>query len=439
MKLFDKRNIIAVFVLFFASLALVGTQVSQSEPFSPIDEYVYFDYVAKVPSQILVVSGEMTGPEAREEISCRGVMIYGTYGDPCGSGNYTTDTLYPYEGRTGADIYSPFYFAPTWALSEIGVSAGMNQLDSSRLTGVLWLSLGAIFLFVLMRQTGVRYLLSLGIALLVLALPSSLWSSAFISTDAPTLALVSLLAIFAYRLIRDMKYGYLFAVIAPIAVLFKVQNLAAVGVLSLWVIISYFQEQKSDDKLANSFWKNILNALGTFKAKIGLLGLGLSVLAQVAWLLVRKSLALDVPPASLGEEKNSLSLQALVDESAKYLTVFGSSGMSENSVEKLVVVVFSVLAITAVLGQIIWAKYNSKTFVLLSISLLAGLIVMGPLLAVSAWLVSGYYFPLPVRYGIVYIPIAALLIAQSLKQLGKYTPVITVISGAALFFSTLVT
>jgi hypothetical protein len=84
MKLFDKRNIIAVFVLFFASLALVGTQVSQSEPFSPIDEYVYFDYVAKVPSQILVVSGEMTGPEAREEISCRGVMIYGTYGDPCG-------------------------------------------------------------------------------------------------------------------------------------------------------------------------------------------------------------------------------------------------------------------------------------------------------------------------------------------------------------------
>jgi hypothetical protein len=64
---------------------------------------------------------------------------------------------------------------------------------------------------------------------------------------------------------------------------------------------------------------------------------------------------------------------------------------------------------------------------------------MGPLLAVSAWLISGYYFPLPVRYGIVFIPIAALLIAQSFKHLGKYAPLITVISGAALFFSTLVT
>ena len=128
--------------MLFASVGFVSANVVQQKQISPFDEYVYLDYLSKVPTQGFVRSGEETGDLARQEISCRGVQTYGLYGTSCDIGAASPDETFPYSGQTGADIYTPAYFAVTWVLAQPLVWTGVSLLDAGRLVGAVWLFLG---------------------------------------------------------------------------------------------------------------------------------------------------------------------------------------------------------------------------------------------------------------------------------------------------------
>lgn len=419
-------------ILVLLSFTLVAFQVSKAEPFSPIDEYVYFDYLEKVPSQLVVHSGELTGQAARKEIACRGVMLYGTYGDPCDSQSFDTDELYPYQGTTGADIYTPAYFAPTWVLSQGIQSFGLTSFDAARFTGFFWLSLGLVSLFLFMRLLGAELKVSLGISLLVFALPATFWSSAYISTDAPTLALVSGLGICSIFVIRQKKLGLFFLLLAPIAVLFKVQNIIAVGIFALWIILNSlfvnFNSKSNPDKSKVEFKKYLTNA----QIQIASFAVLISVAGQMLWLAIRKMLSLNTTPIPLGEARERMSVQVLLEEMFKFFPQLGSAGMTLTSAETIAITIFVLLGAAAVLGSLIWSRATSKNLVILAfLTLIAGL-AMGPFLALSSWAISHYYFPLPARYGLVLIPIVAAVIAANFAKSNKYVSWATISVGAAL-------
>jgi hypothetical protein len=422
-----------VFSLLVAlAVALVGGHVARNESFSPLDEYVYFDYVSKVPTQGFVRTGEETGDAARAEIACRGVMLYGSYGDSCAGTTFETDGLYPYNGQTGADIYSPAYFAPTWAAAQAGVVMGLSPLDAARATGALWLGLGLCLLFLWIRSAGVGRKVGMGVVLVVAALPSTTWGSAYVSTDAPTLAVVSALGLLSSRVASGKTRPIWFALVAALAVLFKVQNIVAVGVFSFWLIglaavsvISFGTAQRSIARIVRELLRRpeIVAAFGA---------LLLSVAVQVAWLATRKINAIPGEPVPLGEARESLTIPALVSESVKFLPQLGVSGMTPSLAGIISVTLISSLGLASAIGLIIWARTNKLSRVLLAgATLLAGLL-MGPFLAVSAWAVSHYYFSLPARYGMVLIPIVAFLIAVSLSPRSRVVAWGMLVSGGIL-------
>ena len=97
-------------VLVLAAIGVSGTVTAlHTEEMSPIDEWVYLDYLNKFPSQGIVHRGEDIGLDALEQMACHGVKVYGPMGPPCGSNYEDRIREVPYLGQTSADLYTPVY------------------------------------------------------------------------------------------------------------------------------------------------------------------------------------------------------------------------------------------------------------------------------------------------------------------------------------------
>ena len=176
-------------LLVIASLLVGIVQVGDHRAISPIDEYVYIDYLAKVPSQGIVRGGEHTGDYARESLACRGVRLIGQYlASLCRTADSSPDSAFPTAGTNSADIYTPIYFAVTWVLAQPFQWLGVHDLtDAGRLTGWIWLAAAAVLLYLSLRRLKVGPLLSFGLGMLMVGSLPAMWSNTYVSTDAPAL------------------------------------------------------------------------------------------------------------------------------------------------------------------------------------------------------------------------------------------------------------
>lgn len=420
-----------ILILLVFSTVVVATNVSKNPQLSPLDEYVYLDYLSKVPTQGFVRSGEETGELARQEIACRGVLGYGLYGDPCTSATFDQDALYPYNGRTGADIYTPAYFAVTWVVAQPLVGAGVGLLDAGRLVGVLWLFLGSALLLGLLRSLGASRGVSLGLVLVTMATPAVFWATTYVSTDAPSLAVSAGLAWAGVAVYRRRLPSVWFPVLAVIAVLFKVQNLAIVGlvasVLVTLRIVAAHRDRRADSG-GGPFWAGLLRDRLVWVSVSTVLAV---VAAQAAWLAFRSVEALPgVASAGIDSTQLQPSATGMLAESLRFIWTIGASGPADDPVGIVAANALTAVAIAAIVVAILRPASTSTEIVVISGATLGIALTMGPALALATYAVAGYYVPLPARYGIVLLPAFVACIALFLGSWGRKGSAVVAIGGA---------
>ncbi|MBC7594085.1 MAG: hypothetical protein H7288_09130 [Kineosporiaceae bacterium] len=425
---------VAILLLAFSTL-MVGTNVAKSPQISPLDEYVYLDYLSKVPSQGFVRSGEETGALARQEIACRGVLGYGGrgyYGDSCNGRSFDSDPLYPYNGLTGADIYAPVYFAVTWLVAQPLVAVGVGLLDAGRWVNALWLWTGSIALWGLLRSLGTRPELALGLVMLALSTPAMFWATTYVSTDAPSLAVSAALAWVAVRIYKGRISPFWLPILSAVAVLFKVQNLALVGLVAGSLLVVSAVDLRRVGPTQSTWWAKLFRDRVVWASILSVVA---GVAAQAGWLAFRA--VQSVPEggvSSIPTSQAPLTLRALFAESVRFVGGVGASGPSDVSADLmgvLVVYALSGLTVASILGVLLSPRrFRAPVVVISAVTLLIAL-ATGPALVLATYASVGHYIPLPARYGIVLLPVFLVCIAMYLGSWGRRGSIAILVLGIA--------
>lgn len=391
-------------ILVALAFSFTATHAHENEAFSPYDEYVYYDYVAKVPMEGMVRSGEEVGSDARNELSCRGVINYGAFGEGCDVGTHERDELYPYGGGTGADIYAPPYFVGTWAMAQPFTLVGYDLVDASRWVGAIWLAVGLTLTYALMRALRIAPAAAAGVSAALLSLPSVYWATQYVSTDAPTLAISAGIGLAAVATVRRRVGPWLLPLLSIVAVAFKVQNLAVVVLAALAILIWSVTTTPRGER-----WRSLLGG-PSLAAVISVVA---GIAAQGVWLVVRR-LAGVADPASVDTTMSVLTPGAIVDESLKFIRSLGETGMPMGTWSTFSAGVFGVIGIGAIIAGLVGRNDPARWSV--GVATAFTVAAFGPALAVATTILVGHYIPLPARYGLVVLGAVAVCIAWLVDQ-----------------------
>jgi len=414
---------------------VIAVAVPQNEPLSPLDEFVYVDYLAKVPTQFVVHQGEQMGDVALDALACRGVAALGPEALSCGIDGTRDADIYREGGKTTADIYTPAYFAITWVAAQPFVWAGTDLVDGGRLVGGLWLGLGVVLMFLLMTRLRVPPLLAWGLGVLVIISPASHWANTFVSTDAPSLAAgagIGLLALLAYQ--RRASPVWL-ALAVALAIAIKFQNIIAVALVAIVLVVL-----AGRDALARTpGLPTRQRVLAIVKDRSVVIAAGMMIVAivtQVSWMLVRASIVYAAAP-DLNVEV-PLSKTGLLMESFNFLrrTALGVEQGADTPIKTVVGMVLVMLTITGVVGMI-FAGGRGSTESLIAGSVLLASTAAAPVLAVALNVALGETLNIPPRYGLSILP-AFVLCAGWLFSMKKWGPAAVAVLAAVLLAASFV-
>ncbi|MBO1770704.1 hypothetical protein [Agrococcus sp. TF02-05] len=398
------------------SAIIVGVHVARQPKISYIDEYLYIDAVDKVPTQLVVRQGEDLGELALEAISCRGIILFGPpAGAVCGEAEGLPDDVLPQGGMTSADIYPPFYAAITWAGAEAieAVFGVEDPVDAMRLAGAIWLAPALVLLYAAARAAGIRRVAAAGSALVLLGSMPVLHAHTFVSTDSSSLLAGALMALLAMRVLagRPALVGLVAAAVAM--TLLKVQNLGAVVVAVVAILIGLLLERADD---GTSPWTRLRSVVVSRTGLALGLALVLPVVAQAAWLVVRRAIAVgDAPEQGLGRE---LSLVGLAREATMFFYNAAGGSYSPGQIGADAVVLASVVGVMTTAGPFaaVMLGRRAARIAALGGGTIVGMLVVGPALAIATWASTGEYVQLAGRYGMPMLPAALLCFAAVLGR-----------------------
>lgn len=375
---------------------------NHSDRFAPFDEWVYYDYVLKIPTEGIVRQGELIGHEALKAMACDGDS-FGPRGEPCNDVKYING-LYPQQGKTSADIYTPLYFAITWAAgTAIQFVTGAEFLTAARATGILWLVGGLLVFYRLLELMKVRRLVTLGLGLAIIGAPTTFWSNTYISTDAPVFLVGAALLVAGVSAIKGRSSPWWLLPIAVLGILLKVTTVLALGLVIL-VILFFAILAKEADRVAK---RRLLVPIVVSVVVAGL--------AQVVWLLIRARLSLGA-----GADQGTATDFLWRDLVAK-LTLFinpGALGGGYDPLLRIPQVIGAPLVLLTVAGVVGFACSRLVTALdkSLAYSIVLSAIVFAPALAVGMYLLLGDVFPVIARYAIPLLPAFFLATALIVKN-----------------------
>lgn len=437
------RRVWVPILLIAAALVVPGTIATMhSDALSPVDEWVYADYLYKLPAQGIVHQGEEIGEDALDLMACDGVKPYGPMGAPCG-GDYGDVSAFPFGGITSADAYTPLYFAATrWVGDAIHEATGIDQLTSWRLTGSLWLAVSVVMMFALLRQWRVRPVTILGLGLAFIASPFSWWTYSYVSTDAPSFLFGALLLFLAVRYSRGHISGWWLPAVSVLAVLFKVTNILAVCLVALYLLVVWIVEFNKRDWQG---WRT--PRTGTVPGlSVSLVGFAaLSVVAagsaQIIWLALRRALAVgDAADQSIGIYLGGQELLAQVTNFLPgtilaNVNISGSTGFAY-PIATYITAPLSWICIAGVLGAFAMLQRRSPHApIIIAVAIASAL--FAPMLAVVIHLTTGSYFPLPPRYGASILP--GILLVAGITLRNRWASWLLLAYAAALLITVLIT
>ncbi len=409
-------------LIVLASLVVGIVHVPQHNGISPIDEYVYIDYYAKVLDQGVVRQGEEVGHYARQELGCRGLRILAPAADDrCSAALADDDARFPMGGLTSADIYTPLYFGITRVIAQpllwLGVTESLTQ--SGRFAGVVWLAAAGLCFFYTLRRLRVGPWPAAGVSLLIVGSLPAYWFNTYISTDAPTLFAGSLMALLTVRYVQGVASGWWLVLAAPLITLLKFQNVAVVGAIALFLVIAAFAGS------GGSGGARLRATLTDWRSRIAVLAVVAAVLAQAAWTLTRALISLGPSPEQ--GTANDYNLRAMLGLAVKFLPGSGNGIDNTSSAALIVGTIASWIAVAGVLGLAVMAKPGTLQ-ASFAYAVLFMALVIGPLLATAVRISTGYYFSLPERYGLSLFPLFLIAATLLVQQSGRRAPM-TVLAG----------
>ena len=397
---------VVVGLLVCASLLTAVIHVPQHQTISPLDEYVYIDYLAKVPTQGVVRRGEMTGDYARNVAACRGFRFVASLPrELCGSVATSPDDAFPMGGTNSAYVYTPLYFAATWVMAQPLRWFGVNDLvTAGRATGWVWLAAAAVLLYLSLRRLKVRPFLGCGLCLLMVGSLGAYWGNTYISTDATAYFSGALMLWMLLRFLRRRYHGVgLLAAVAVVVTLLKFQNYGAVVVVAMFLLV-YSGQEWGFVHGEGSWGRRFVRWVRDPRFSAAVIIAGVPLVAQAVWLVIQNLIS--IGPAENQGISSPLTIKALVSEAFNFFTGPIMSSADPQLGALIVLVLGSVSAwviVSGVLGSAVVEERGSVGEAL-ALSSFAVALLFGPALAIATRLSAGIYFDLPLRYGMSLVP-----------------------------------
>lgn len=438
-----RRSLVAIrrrwvpLLLVFASL-LMGFTVTahHSDALSPVDEWVYADYLYKLPQQLVVPRGQEIGPQALAIMACSGVREYGTMGPPCNSDYQKHLAKFPQHGITSADGYTPLFFWATWVGAKvIQLFTRTSIVEAARYFGAFWLAGGILLFYWLLRLLKVNRIVALGLGLAVIASPFAWWTYTFISTDAPSFAFGALLLVAAIKFTRAQWSGWWIVLISVVATLFKTTNILAVLLVALYLILEYILRRTRERPRRRGFsWRTCLTGRGDDSfTVVAVVAIAASAVAELIWLVIRNAIALG-PPATQGYS-GSLSLEALGEQLVNFLpgtiisnvNIYGRTQLGL-PIPPWALEPLSWICVAGVVGALLLFRWRQPNATLVYAIAVAA-VIAAPILTIALTL-QGTYFVIPPRYGACLLP--AFLLAVGLIVRSRFGKILLVAYPTAL-------
>lgn len=406
-RLWRRRgDLLAVLALIVASFVFTTDQVAEHEQVSPIDEYQYIGYYAKVLDQGIVRRGEAMPFFARKYMICRGVRNIPEMQRNPQACRKPNSVGYPIEGGTTADLYTPLYFGVTRVLAQPLIWAGVEFVSAGRLVGGFWLSLGAVFLYLAMRRRRVPTTVAVGLNLVMVGSLAAYWGNTYISTDATALAAGGLAALLAMQALDGRRRALVLLPLAGVvATLFKLQNLIGFGAAALVLVLTAAYEAGQRPSGAGARVRAFATDRRVFAAVATILG---SIVAQGCWIVLRSSLAVGEQP-SFGFGAPLVGSN-LVVELGNFLPTMGGGALAPYATGPVTIPVYTVamaLAIGGCVGLALSAGTEPVRRIVGASTVLVA-VLAAPALAIVVGIVENNYVPLPSRYAASLLPWALL-------------------------------
>jgi len=402
---------------------------------SPIDEWVYLDYLQKVPTQGMVFRGEEMTQEALGYMACDGQVFFGRYESLDCDGSYDR-TQFPQEGTTSAQIYTPIFFAPTSFVGyAIHFATGIDLIMAWRLASSLWLVAGLLVFLMLLRLFRVPDVVQFMAGILIIGAPISYMVYSYVSTDAPALLFGSLLLYVTIRFIRGQMPGWPIALVGVLASAAKGAFVLGVVLMGIILLVEWAIRANMNSSNAREFFSNLFSRRSLVLPLWAMVTVTVVALGQIAWVKLINVLAV-APGVSQGVEIQLTIVELLRQSTAFVLGAMqtrfeftGPLGLDGVPVPSFAAVPFTWILAAGILSAF-WTLTKKSENRSLIIGAGIGVLALGPLLALMIQYSTGFYFAFPSRYAAILIPVLMVIVALQVRN--KWAIGIMAGYGAAL-------
>jgi hypothetical protein len=398
-------------------LTIVTAEVSRYTMLSPIDELQHIDYLLRSPT--VIVLGDRIGEAAMREEACRGsdaaVVV-----PACNAPTLVPDQFQEL-GFNTASVHPPTYYFLTSVLASPARFLDIEPVTAGRLAGGAWLCLGLLLTWIVGRRLEIDDVALCGTLLLIGVMPSVIYNSSVVNPDAASLpvgAAALMLTLEAER--RPSWWRWiLLAGAGLVAVAFKTQNIIVIVCLCMYLLLrtaqSYSNSRTPGEPPGRPATRPaVVLGMATFLGTVALL-------AMFAWLkttsVIARGSAADVPmSAAFTDQPFPLpelvaALGSFFPPSSAYVSIFlrGPGIQTGTFITGLVVV--------SCCAGVAWFRQDVHPEVkALARAVTVTAVLGGPLMVLANYLLLGYVFDLPGRYGLALLPLIAICTAAAVRS-----------------------
>lgn len=417
-------DLLAIGVLVVYSFLAVGLHVATFTQISPIDELSHMDYVFRSPT--LIRDGDMIGQEAMREQACRGQENWPV--PACGLPSFSAPD-FPGSGFNTAGINTPVYYTLT-KVTTVVIDAVLpldSRLTAARLSGGLWLAVGVGLIYVAARRWGAGRAPATAMLLIAISTPFILFHAATVSPDQMLLLAGGLVLLTASWVDESpRRRWWALALVCVFVVTLKMTHAAVSLAILVWLVLRWWHSRNRVDGSRD---------LASLKLA-GVVAVS-TIVPIVGWALVRSQIAItgseDLPMNTIFAV-DSFPLASLIKSTGALLEPLASPVLVVGGDWTWTAQRIGALTIPVGVFAAVLLGARETLLTLLSRATLYALILLGAGLIVLQYVLDGWYFPLPVRYGATTL---AIMLVATASQVKRREP--TVILVAAALFAVAVT
>ena len=433
-----KKFWVAIVLSLVATFSAFTTSSLHGQELSPIDEWVYVDYLFKLPEQIIVRQGELIGEQARQVMACSGSVPFGLQGPPCES--ELNPDEFPWKSITTVDKYTPLYFWSTWIIGKPFQWLGADEITSWRWASSLWLTAGLVMFVAQLNFWRVPKIVTMALGLALIASPFSYWTFTYVSTDAPLFFFGAWLLYLASLFSQGERPGWLLIPVAVVMVLFKVTALLGVLLVGLFLVAEFIRDSLSTKRFSLADFRPGTPAVRRYQLLVFPLLAGIAAgVSQLLWLqtssmFVASDASVDqgisIPLTPLGMAQLAFYFLPGIIQTGVLVTP--GSFVDMIPMPSVFAIPLAWLLISGVAGSFFLVRRASARRSMVDGVLISALI-SGPLLALLILGTTGSYFQLPSRYAAAMLPGFLLVTSNILRN--KAAIVLLICFSAALILS----